>query len=185
MIVLPVGVAVVRCVDPTHHGAMATIAHTPGFVLPVPVDRWPPPENGIRLDGLAFDPKTELHITLVGSALGHELQAAFDGQAGATVRQLRDAMDWHFRRSGRQLLLRKRFVEHGRVVVAHSIIELVELPAMAPFHRALGCLLGRQLPLPPAHVTLFTAGHAQGIGVSSPARLRALTVRTLSAHELD
>lgn len=155
----------------------------PGFVLPVPADRWPPPENGIHLDGLAFDPKAELHITLVGTALGRELHAAFGGHAGAMIRQVRDTMAWRFERTGRQLLLRKPLVEHGRVAIAHSIIELVDVPAMASFHRALGRLLGRQLPLPPAHVTLHTAGRAQGIGVSSPARLRAFTVRALSPHE--
>lgn len=164
---------------------MAAIAHTSGFVLPVAADRWPPPGDGVRLDGLAFDPRPELHITLVGTALGHELQAAFDGQAGAMIRQIRDAMDWHFERTGCRLLLRKCFVEHDHTTIAHSIIELVELPVMASFHRALGRLLGRQLPLPPPHVTLYTASRAEGIGVSSPARLRACTVRALSAHELD
>jgi hypothetical protein len=82
-------------------------------------------------------------------------------------------------------LLRKSCAEYGHVRVAHSIIELIDLPAMAHLHRALGRLLGRQLPVPPAHVTLYTAGCAQGIGVSSPARLRAFAVRRLLPGELD
>src|SRR3546814_11617799 len=76
------------------------------------------------------------------------------------------------------------FRSDGRVAIAHSLVELADLPAMAPFHRALGRLLDRQLPLPPPHVTLYTAGRAQGIGVSSPARLRAFVVRRIEAGEL-
>jgi hypothetical protein len=162
---------------------MATNAHTSGFVLPVPPARWPPPAGGLRLDDLQFDPKPELHITLVGSALGRELQATFGGSAATLVREARNALDWQFERSGRHLLLRKTFAERGHVLVAHSIIELVDLPAMASFHRALGRLLGRELPVPPPHVTLYTAGDAQGIGVSSPARLRAFTERVVAAKE--
>src|SRR3546814_3240457 len=60
-------------------------------------------------------------------------------------------------RSGHCLLLRKSFAEDGQASIAHSLVELVDLPAMAPFQRALGRLLGRQLPVPPPHVTLYTA----------------------------
>jgi hypothetical protein len=163
---------------------MTTITHIPGFVLPVPPGRWPPPADGVRLDGLAFDPKPELHVTLVGSALGRELLATFGGSTIALVDAARDAIDWRFERGGRRLLLRKTLIEHGHTTVAHSIIELVDLPAMACFHRRLGRLLGRQLPVPPPHVTLHTAGRVQGIGVSSPARLRAFTVRMVAAKEV-
>ncbi|MDN5780647.1 MAG: hypothetical protein L0H23_01265 [Luteimonas sp.] len=164
---------------------MATFAHTSSIVLPVPPERWPPPRGGVRLDSLAFDPKRELHVTLVGTSLGRELQATLGAAAAARVGDARIALDWQFERGGRCLLLRKSFVEHGHVLVAHSIVEMIGLPAMAPFHRALGRLLGRQLPVPPPHVTLYTAGCARGIGVSSPARLRAFAVRSIAADELD
>jgi hypothetical protein len=164
---------------------MATIAHGPSIVLPVPPDRWPPPGDGVRLDQLALDPKPELHVTLVGTSLGRELQATFGASAAARVGEARSALDWHFERTGLSLLLRKPVADQGRGAVAHSIVELVDLPAMAHLHRALGRLLGRQLPVPPAHVTLYTAGCAQGIGVSNPARLRAFAVRRLLPGELD
>lgn len=134
----------------------------------------------IRLDAVEFAPKDELHVTLVGNALARELRAAFGEHAPAVVEAAFDAQDWRLGRTGRRLLLRKACVEAGATRVAHSIVELVELPAMAPFRRALGRALGRQLPLPPPHVTLYTAGRAQGIGVSSPTRLRAFTVRELA-----
>ncbi len=145
---------------------------------------WPPPAGPVVLDAVAFEPKPELHATVVGSALGRELQAVFGARAQALVEAAVAAQDWRFRRTGRRLLLRKAFVDGGAARMAHSIVELVEMPAMAAFHRALGRALGRQLPVPPPHVTLYTAGRAQGIGVSSPARLRAFAVRGIAADEL-
>ena len=159
---------------------MPAIAHPANRVLPVPPADWPPPEGRIRLDAVEFAPKVELHVTLVGNALGQELRAVFGTRAEAVVEAAFDARDWRFRRTGRRLLLRKAFADAGTAHVAHSIVELVELPAMVPFHRALGRALGRELPVPPPHVTLYTAGRAQGIGVSSPVWLRAFTVRALA-----
>jgi len=150
----------------------------------VPTERWPRPADGVRLDGLTFDPRPELHVTLVGSALGRELQATFGGSTVALVDVARNTLDWRFERSGRHLLLRKPVAGQGRGAVVHSIVELVDLPAMACFHRRLGRLLGRQLPVPPPHVTLYTAGRAQGIGISSPTRLRAFVVRAVAGKEV-
>lgn len=154
------------------------------LVLPIAPERWPPPRTAVELDGLRLAPKPELHVTLVGRALGAELRATFGEHAGALVGAARDAHDWRFERSGRRLLLRKPFATEGRATLAHALVELVDLPAMVPFQRALGRLLGRQLPVPPPHVTLYTAGRLQGIGVSSPARLRAFTVRRVTCDEL-
>ncbi len=47
------------------------------LVLPIPKATWPLPAHAVILDGLRFEPKKELHITLVGAALGRELRAAF------------------------------------------------------------------------------------------------------------
>ncbi len=55
---------------------------------------------------------------------------------------------------------------------------------MAPLHRELGRLLGRELPVPPPHVTLYTRGAAHGIGVASETALRTLTVREVAVAEL-
>lgn len=149
------------------------------LLLPVePVD-WPPPAHGLELDGIHFAPKHELHVTIIGNGLGRELRARSGGRGGA-IHDAIAARCWDFRRTHRTLLLRKPFVADARARVAHSVIERIELPAMAPFHRDLGRLLGRQLPVPPPHVTLYTAGRAKGIGVPSEACLRALAVRELS-----
>ena len=162
--------------------APTTTPHT--LVLQIAPERWPPPRVAAGIDGVQLEPKAELHVTLVGRALGAELRATFGDRADALVTAARDAHDWDFERRGDWLLLRKPLTVDGHAVITHSLVERIDLPAMAPFHRALGRLLGRQLPVPPPHVTLYTAGRAQGIGVASPARLRAFAVREVAAAEL-
>ena len=146
-------------------------------VLPIPPDRWAPPSGPLRLDGLVLQPKPELHITLVGNALGRELHRVFGDRAGALAESAVAALDWEWVRTGERLLLRRTTGKPGEQVTAHSLIERIRLPAMARLHREMGRLLGRRLPVPPPHVTLYVAGREEGIGISSPARLRAFTVR--------
>ena len=164
---------------------LARPPHT--LLLPIDPSLWPPPVEGVRVDGVQFMPKTELHLTLIGSRLGRELHTTL---APAFLRDRVERalleQDWHFVRSGRFLQLATRAddanPDSGRRRTA--IIELVDVPAMRPFHQALGRLLGRQLSLPPPHVTLYTAGDRRGIGVTSPRRLRAWQVREVRPERL-
>lgn len=168
----------------TRTGApMPHFDHT--LVLPVAASVWAPPPSGLTLDGVRLEPKDELHVTLVGGRLGAELRRTLGAQrAGRKVDAVFRRFDWSFSRTGRCLLLRKPFRDGGRQRLAHSVIECIELPAMASFHHALGRLLGRELPVPPPHVTLYVAGRDQGIGVPDGRRLRAWTVRMLAPGEL-
>ncbi|MET0809176.1 MAG: hypothetical protein ABWX93_10515 [Pseudoxanthomonas sp.] len=154
------------------------------LVLPMPVEAWAPPIAGIMLEGVEFEPKPELHVTLVGGALGRELHAAFGtGALERATRAALDAQDWSFTRPGRRLLLQKAAGGRGNPKVIHSVIECIHMPAMARFHAALGVLLGRQLTVPPPHVTLFTAGKAEGIGVASARQLRGYLMRDVICGE--
>jgi hypothetical protein len=156
------------------------------LVLPVPRHAWPPPARPVLLDGLLFVPKRELHITLIGSALGRELHAAMAGPSlDAAIATAVTAQDWRFTRSGRLLRLQTSIEDEGSTRTVGSIIELIDLPAMAAFHAALSRLLGHALPVPPPHVTLYTQGSLKGIGVPSDADLRALRVREVDATELQ
>ena len=58
------------------------------------------------------------------------------------------------------------------------------MPAMADFHTALAGLLQRPLPVPPPHVTLYTAGRHAGIGLPDESSLQRYSVRTVSHEEL-
>src|SRR5690606_34219690 len=133
--------------SPSGRRMMPPMPHpTHSLILPILPERWAPPRHAIALDGMQLAPKPELHITLLGRTLHAELRATLGSDADAVIAAARNAQDWRFERSGRCLLLCKPFVEDGRAGIAHSLVELVHLPAMTPFHRALGRLLGRQLP---------------------------------------
>jgi hypothetical protein len=126
---------------------------------------WPPPAAPLAVAGRVLAPKHELHVTVIGKALGLRLQAAVAEDA---VRAAFCAQRWRLRRSGWRLRLRREAQE--------AVIEPVALPAMARFHARLGRLLGEPLPVPPPHVTLFVCGDAEGIGVPDAATLAALRV---------
>lgn len=129
-----------------------------GATVVVPVDRatWAPPAAPVTLAGVVFAPKRELHVTIVGKALGARLVPH-----EAEVAALFEPLDWSFRRTHR--LVHVRRVVDG--VVEQALVERIEQPAMAAFHGELARLLGAGLPVPPAHVTLYVAGTNDGIGL--------------------
>lgn len=139
------------------------------LLLPVAPGQWPMPAGPVTVDGITLHPKRELHITLVGNALGRELEAGeARGDIGRdAVRQAFEARDWRWTRTGRRVRLEAPPRRKGGPV-RHALVELVDLPAMAGFHAALGQLLGRALPVPPPHVTLYVAGTDRGIGLPDP-----------------
>lgn len=143
-----------------------------------------PPAHALRLDGLVLEPKSELHLTLIGRALGGRLHAALDADyLTAALRARFESLDWTVRREGTFLLLRKPALrDDGRHGTVHSVIEHVQVPALMPFHRAIQALLGRAVALPPPHVTLYTEGRRKGIGVPSGSALRAFRVRAVAPH---
>ena len=161
-------------VDP---GALPAWTDAGTLLLPVAATVWPPPVAPLQLDGIAFAPKRELHVTVVGRALGAHLH-----EAGLQVEALDVAatLDWRFERCGQWLRLEASAGGRRR----HSIIERIALPALATLHARLGARLGRQLAVPPAHVTLYTAGDDRGIGVPDAARLARHSVRAVDAAEL-
>lgn len=141
--------------------------------LVLPLDETPPAKP-LQLDGRAFAPKDELHVTLVGRALGAELQRALGPRLEAATRPAFEALDWSYARTGEQRLVEKpRTADDGARGTVASVVELVELPALAFYYRWLGELLGRELAVPPAHVTLYTHGKAAGIGIPTRRALRA------------
>ena len=144
------------------------------LLLPIAPSAWPVPAAPLSLDGVAFVPKSELHVTLVGRALGAELR---EGGLQAEVLAACAALDWRFRRRGEWWWLH----DPGRH--RHSVIERIDLPSLPVLYAGLGRKLGRPLP-PPAHVTLYVAGDEGGIGVADDASLARLAVRRVEAAEL-
>lgn len=157
------------------------------LVLPIPPERWPPPSTTVTVDGVTFQPKRELHVTLIGRGLGQSLHGE-PGRRGFRVQSVREAfgrLEWNFSRTGQYLRLEKReLAGRGRGRAIGAIIERIELPALAQFYDSLADLLGRKLAIPPPHVTLYTAGRSQGIAVPDVPTLQRLAVREVAASEL-
>ncbi len=158
------------------------------LVLTLPAERWAPPPSSVLIDESWFAPQRELHVTVANRRLGQQLHPDL-GTARPRVKAARTAferLDWRFRRTGRFMRLEKHELAsfgHGRRI--GSIIELIELPAMAMFYRELEIMIGRELLVPPPHITLYTLGRSRGIGVPDDAALRRLKVRDVSARELE
>lgn len=140
------------------------------------------PSRPLVLDGVAFEPKRERHVTVVGRALGARLgEAIAAGRfAEADLAHAFEALDWTHDDTDAYVWLAKD--KDG--VRAESIVELVAMPAMTAFHFALGRKLGEALAPPPPHVTRWVRGDPEGIGVPDEATLAALTVRLVAAEEL-
>jgi len=152
------------------------------LLLAIAPQAWRPPSRGVRVDGIDFVPKSELHVTIVGRALGAQVRLAMaaDPALATAIDATVASLDWSWTRDRSWWLLRKRERGAGKA----SIAETVALPAMLRFHARLGQLLGRTLPVPPPHVTLYVAGDMEGIGVPDEERWRRYVVRAISADEL-
>lgn len=152
------------------------------LLLPIITAAWPSLPAQLRLDGVDLHRKRELHVTIVGHALGARVRKAVD--ANPVLRSAIDAaiaaLDWRWQRDRRWSLLER--CDEGRR--RHSLVEHLRMPAMAAFHRRLGELLGDELPVPPPHVTLHTAGGAMGIGLPDEATLERVRRRMVDAAEL-
>jgi hypothetical protein len=144
------------------------------LVLPLRRDAFAHAQAPIIVEDIDFQPKAEWHVTLLNRRLT-EMALRTPISGGHVIDGLRDAfdaLDWRWRGTGERWLLR----EEAGGTVAHSIIELVDMPAFAPFRREAARLLGTQVPRAPAHVTLYVAGTTRGIGVDSEASFERLRV---------
>jgi hypothetical protein len=112
----------------------------------------------VLLEGQRLEPKDELHITVLSreaadAAAGH-LQAHPDDRQ---IQDLVDRTDWSYRRLGKG--------HHAREGEADTIIEMVDMPGLEGFFARLSEIVGRDLPVPPVHVTLYMRGTEKGIGL--------------------
>ncbi len=167
-----------------HHVAWPGWTPQKTLVLPISPELWAPPVETLVVDGLTFLPARELHVTLVGRWLGPALQS--DPGRRQAVRDAFMRLDWGYTRSGELLRLEKHELPGsggGRAI--GSIIERIEMPAMARLYDELAVLLGRRLSIPPPHVTLYTTGRSQGIAVPDVATLQRLTVHEVPTASIQ
>lgn len=138
------------------------------IVAPLQIDGLPPE---IELGEQGWQRKQEFHLTAIS-------RSAFFGARGS-----RD--DW---KHAEQLAVGRTVdpvLPRRELRVAHdpehpglsTVILMVDCPALAPLYDELGRRLGIALPLPPAHVTLYSTDPAEGIGLADDAELQQLAPR--------
>lgn len=152
------------------------------LLLAIAPQALPLPVAAFELDGIALQRKRELHVTIVGTALGARLRGAVaaDASVRARIEVAIACLEWEWRRRRAWSLIAMRDAASCR----HALIEAIELPAMDAFHRHLGDALAAVLPVPPPHVTLYTSAGDTGIGLADPSTFARLRVRDVDAAEL-
>ncbi len=133
-------------------------------------------EDKIRLDGRMFDPKEEVHVTLVGKDLGAQLDIAKQNnpEIEALIGSVIDQADWSFHNRNRMYhIQREKPVDDGfgklSTATAESIVVLGDVPGLASLYDTISTVLGETHEPPPAHVTLYTRVDPQGIGLPNQA----------------
>ncbi len=145
----------------------------PGFdpsgslLLPLPESfAGPAAGPGFTVDGIELTRKDEFHVTLLNRKLGAKVLAVL---GAARIAQCFRERTWSPRRTGDYWLIHKHKETAGRPLEAWSIVELLELPAMAEFLDELSLLSRIEIPQPFPHLTHYVRGDAGGIGIASQA----------------
>lgn len=152
------------------------------LLLRVPDGTLELPGAPLRLPEGEFRPKDELHVTVVGRALGallREREIEPERLAALAGRH-----EWMIHPSDQFWLLGAP-PKPGHRATRQSLIQLVDIPAFGPFLDALAELSGFQLPVPRPHLTWFTRNWDQGIGLDSEAEFRERRVRRLDPREVQ
>ena len=163
----------------------------PGFnekgslIIPLEWSEVPFPQNPIYIEREQFEPKDELHVTVIGKKAGSVIQEKMllDPRIESTLRQVFEGIDWSFE-LGEVVHLLSREKERpgqGATVLEKTVLVRLRIPGMAIFYEGLKSikLVTEDTIVPPSHVTLYTLNCPSGIGVPSDDALEDLTERVL------
>lgn len=152
---------------------------------------------GILKDGISylrvkFQPKDEVHITIIGKALAREISelAKRKPEIRFKIQKAIDETDWSYKKINKFYHVSKdkeKEDEEGnpRIVHAESIIQMVEVPQVEKFIEKLESILGHKIEIPPTHVTLYTVGDHRGIGIPDSSAFTRYVEREVREDELQ
>jgi hypothetical protein len=138
-------------------------------------------------------PKDAFHITILGFKVAKELKRALKALPEAQrpdallrIKTLVEQTDWRLSFRPERYYVAKEYVNPDPKNKdaflrerRESLVQMVDMPGMEQFYRALNDLLSTTLEAPPAHVTLYTGGDdavksKMGIGINSQAEFQQL-----------
>ena len=168
----------------------------PGFnekgslIIPLEWSEVPFPQRPINVEGERFEPKDELHVTVIGKKPGHVILEKIlpDPRIESTLRQNFEEIDWSLNLGDMVHLLSRETVNSAESALdlEETIVLPLQVSGMAAFYECLkshGLLPGNTLT-PPPHITLYTRNCPGGIGVPDEATLIRLTRRTIPVIDL-
>ena len=142
-------------------------------------------QHDIALGADIYQPKDELHVTVIGSRAGRKLvQSCRRNKAlMQTIVEIFEGVDWVYQKTGPVHFL-SRTVD-GRV--QKSIILLIDMPGMSDFYQQLrsASVIGPDTPTPPPHITLYTFNVPLGIAVPSYNKLEEISVRGITCNKKE
>ncbi|MGD8934149.1 MAG: hypothetical protein PVF35_05175 [Gammaproteobacteria bacterium] len=136
--------------------------------------------KSLQYDARIFVPKQETHITVWGSELGTKLlqQLIQHPELEQDIHNAFESTDWSYQKtSDLRHLARKKAIPGKNDITEETIVMLIKMEGMAVFYSKLKDLglIGKDHPVPPPHVTLYTRNIDRGIGVDSESELAELS----------
>lgn len=137
------------------------------------------PEGEVIYQGASFQPKDELHITILSREAAEKVKAHLERhpQDKDRLEHLIAETNWSYRKKDEYYYIQE---EPG----VETIIQMVALPGLQPFYQELSGLVGEELERPPAHVTLYMRGASKGIGLPTRAEFNRLVKSRVDPAEL-
>ena len=156
------------------------------LIIPLAWSDVPFKEKSVYVQGERFEPKDELHVTVIGKKAGSVIQKKIlmDPGIESTLRQDFEEIDWSFKLGGVVHLLsrEKEKPEQGEAVLEKTVLVRLQMPGMAIFYKRIKSikLATENMAVPPPHITLYTRNSPSGISVPNDDALEDLTERILS-----
>ena len=164
---------------------------TGSLLLPLTKDGVGLSGGAIVYHGKVFEPKEEVHITVIGSELGRkiiEMSSANHEIKERILKAIAEA-DWSYSVQGKMhhVVKDKELPSPpaaNKILHAESIIRMASVPGIQQFYEQLGAIVGIQLEVPPVHVTLYTYGDPRGIGLPNQAAFEEFVREEVAPDEL-
>jgi hypothetical protein len=136
--------------------------------------------GGVWFEGRLFEAKDELHITILSREAAEAVRQLLEDEPEQEdqFRRLIEESNWEFRK-----LERLYHVQEDQQV--ETIIQMVEMPGLVDFFKQVKELVGKDLELPPTHVTLYMRGTDKGIGLPTQAEFERLVQNQVHTSELE
>jgi hypothetical protein len=151
------------------------------------------PDKRVCIEGEWFEPKGELHVTVISTRAGRILGGKMSQvpMMEAQVRQEFESIDWRFEPAGPVHIISRSKEKPGKEPAKRrhekTITLRLNMPGMTAFHEALKALdlISVDTLIPPPHLTLYTLNCPVGIGLANNKVLDDLTCRILTTREFD